>query len=133
MSDLSAKKLKKAQSIVNSDLNFRHLGNVDLKMGIKVGRTMYLISFEGFSCHTVRKISAKEVRDTDFVIEMSPGQWDHFIAGCRSGNGPGLAQLDSTEYVVKAADPRKKLEFLRYHTSIQAFFEAYATLEPTPA
>ena len=132
MSDLSAKKLKKAQSIVNNDLNFRQLGNIDVKMGIKVGNLMYLISFEGFSCQAVRKISAKEVRDTDFVIEMSPDQWDNFITGCRSG-GPGLAELDSTEYVVKAADPRKKLEFLRYHTSIQAFFEAYATLEPTPA
>jgi len=133
MSDLSAKQLKKAQSIVNNDLDFRHLGNVDFKMGIKVGRIMFLVSFAGFSCHTVRKISAKEVRDTDFVVEMSPSQWDRFIAGCQSGDGPSLAQLDNAEYVVKTADPRKKLEFLRYHISIQAFFEAYATLEPTPA
>ena len=133
MSDLSAKKLKKAQSIVNNDLNFRHLGNIDVKMGIKVDKIMYLISFSGFSCHGVQKISTKEVRDTDFMIEMSQSQWDQFMAGCQSGNGPSLAQFDSTDYVVKAADPRKKLEFLRYHTSIQAFFEAYATLDSNPA
>lgn len=133
MSELSAKKLKQAQSAVNSDPDFRHLGNVDVKMVIKVGKLMYLIAFEGFKCDTVRKISAKEVRDTDFVIEMSAAQWDQFITGCQSGVGATLAQLDRSDYIVKAADPRKKLEFLRYHTSLQAFFEAYATLEATPA
>ena len=133
MPDLSVKTLKKAQGIVNNDSNFRHLGNVDLTMGIKVGRLMYLINFAGFSCHAVRKISEDEVRETDFVIEMSAAQWDHFITGCQTGEGPGLAQLDSTHNIVKAKDPRRKLQFLRYHMSIQAFFEAYATLESAPA
>jgi len=133
MSEFSAKKLKQTQSVVNGDSNFRHLGNVDVRMGVKVGRLMYLIVFEGFSCDTIRKISAKEVRDTDFVIDMSSAQWDQFIAGCRSGVGQNLAQLDDSDNIVKTADPRKKLEFLRYHTSIQAFFEVYATLEARPA
>jgi len=133
MSDLSAKQLKKAQGIANVDVSFRQLGNVDVKMGIKVGKHMYLIIFEGFTCHSVRKMTAKEVRETDFMIEMSPAQWDKFIAGCQSGKGPTLAQLDDSENVIKAADPRRKLDFLRYHTSIQAFFEVYANLESTPA
>ncbi len=133
MSDLSVKTLKKAQGIVNDDAAFRHLGHVDLTMGIKVGKLTYLISFAGFSCSAVRKISANEIREADFMIEMSKTQWDAFIAGCRSGDGPSLAQLDSREYVVKAEDPRKKLQFLRYHNSIQAFFVALAMPEPTPA
>jgi len=129
MTDLSARKLKQAQNDVNDDPAFRHLGNVDVKMGIRVGRATYLISFEAFNCKGVRKISAKETRDADFVIEMSADVWDRYIAGCQSGDGPNLAQLDSTDGVVKAADPRKKLEFLRYHMSLQLFFEAYARLE----
>ena len=133
MSELSVKKLKKAQGFVNSDSGFRHLGNIDVKMGIKVGKSLYLVSFSGFSCHEVSKISHKEVREADFVVQMSPAQWHQFITGCRSGDGQSLVQLDASEYVVNAVDPRGKLEFLRYHTSIQAFFTAYATLEPTPA
>lgn len=133
MTELTASRLKKTQGIVNGDANFRHLGSIDVKMGIKVGKAMYLITFAAFTCHAVRKITAKEVREADFVIEMSSGQWRQFMAGCRSGDGSSLAQLDSTQYVVKATDPRRKLDFLRYHTSIQAFFEAYATLEPAAA
>lgn len=133
MPDLSVKTLKKAQGIVNDDAGFRHLGNVDLTMGVKVGKPMYLISFSGFSCSAVRKIGASEIREADFVIEMSTTQWDAFIAGCQSGDGPSLAQLDSREYIVKAEDPRKKLQFLRYHNSIQAFFVAFARLDLTPA
>ena len=95
--------------------------------------TKYLIVFAGFTCHSVRKISAREVRETDFMVEMSAVQWDKFIAGCQSGKGPTLAQLDDSENVIKAADPRRKLDFLRYHTSIQAFFEVYANLESAPA
>ena len=133
MPDLSVKTLKKAQAIVNDDAAFRHLGSVDLTMGIKVGKLMYLISFAGFSCSAVRKISANEIREADFMIEMSKAQWDAFVTGCQSGDGPSLAQLDSREYIVKAEDPRKKLQFLRYHNSIQAFFEAVAAPEATPA
>jgi hypothetical protein len=138
MSELSVKKLKKAQGFVNGDSGFRHLGNIDVNMGIKVGKSIYLVSFSGFSCHEVSKISHKEVREADFVVQMSPAQWEHFIAGCRSGDGQSLVQLDEAESVVNVADPRMKLEFLRYHTSIQAFFDAYATLnyailKPTPA
>ena len=95
MSDLSAKQLKKAQGIANVDVSFRQLGNVDVKMGIKVGKHMYLIVFEGFTCHSVRKMTAKEVRETDFMIEMSPAQWDKFIAGCQSGKGRAFVAQSS--------------------------------------
>jgi len=133
MSDLSAKKLKQTQALVNNSPEFRSLGNVDVNMGIKVGKSLYLISFHGFSCQNVRRINSRETRDADFVIDMSADIWDRFIGGCQSGQGPDLAQLDITDAIVNAADPRKKLEFLRYHLSLQAFFEAYASLEVSPA
>ena len=132
MSVLSLRKLKKAQQAVNDDSHFRHLGNVDVKMGVKVGKPTFLVSFEGFTCHSVEKIAANELRESDFLIEMDSDQWSRYIKGCQSGSGGNLAQFDASEYVVKA-DPRMKLDFLRYHTSIQAFFEAYAQLDTSPA
>ena len=55
---------------------------------------------------------------------MSADQWDRFLDGRRSGNGRTLVEIDTTDDVVKAINPRKKLDFLRYHTSLQAFFDA---------
>ena len=124
MPGLSVKALRHARKIVNNDSKFRQLGNVDLTMGIKVGNPMYLIAFSGFSCHEVRKIDENEVRDTDFMIEMTADQWADFMTGCQSGRGQNLAQLDNSEHIVRARDPRKKLDFLRYHTSSQAWLEA---------
>ena len=122
---LSVKWLKQAQNSVNQDPSFRSHGNVDTKMALKVGRSTYLISFEGFSCHGVQKIKQPEQREADFVVEMSQVTWDKFLAGRRNGDGPTLAELDTIEGIV-SADPRKKLDFYRYHVSLQAFLDAGA-------
>ncbi len=122
----SAKWLKNAQASVNEDPAFRKLGSVDTSMALKVGQTAYLIDFAGFSCHGVRKLGAKDYRDADFLVEMSADAWDRFLSGRRAGNGPTLAELDTVEGVIKADNPRKKLDFLRYQVSIQAFLDAGA-------
>ena len=122
---LSAKWLKKAQSGVNADPSFKKLGYVDTKMALKVGGSAFLIDFEGFSCHGVRKVSSQDLRDADFLVEMSPRAWDKFLAGRRKGDGPTLAQIDTVEGIVKA-EPRKKLDFYRFHVSLQAFLDAGA-------
>ena len=67
-----------------------------------------------------------DTRDADFIVDMSPDQWRRFLDGRRSGKGRTLAELDTTDGVVKAATPRRKLDFLRFHTSLQAFFDAGA-------
>jgi hypothetical protein len=124
MADLSAKQLKRAQQAVNDDPHFRHLGNIDVNMAVKVDKQRFLVVFVGFSCSEVRKISAKEQQQADFSVEMSLAQWDRYQSECRTPGGANLAQFDSVEAVIQASDPRKKLEFLRYHTSVQAFFKA---------
>ena len=127
MSDnFSAKWLKSAQSAVNSDPAFRELGSIDTDMAIKVGRAAYLVRFEGFSCHGVSKIAAKDLRDANFVVEMSQDAWDQFVAGRRQGDGPTLSELDTVQGVVKTENPRQRLDFLRYHVSLQAFLDAGA-------
>ena len=59
MSVLSLRKLKKAQQAVNDDSHFRHLGNIDVKMGAKVGKPTFLVSFDGFTCHSVEQIAVR--------------------------------------------------------------------------
>ena len=123
---LTAKWLKTAQNAVNDDPAFRALGSIDVNMGIKVGSAAFVVTFAGFSCHDVRKIKVAELRDADFIVEMSQNSWDSFLKGRTSGKGVTLAELDNVDGVVKAVNPRKKLEFLRYHISLQAFIDAGA-------
>jgi hypothetical protein len=123
---LTAKWLKQAQQTVNGDPAFKKLGTIDTNMALKIGRAAFLVNFAGFSCHDVKKIAAKDLRDADFVIEMNQDLWDRFLAGRRRGDGVTLTELDTTDAVVKSDDPRKKLEFFRYHVSLQAFLDAGA-------
>ena len=121
---LSAEWLARAQAAVNADPAFRQRGSIDVIVGVKVGATAFLVTFSGFSCHAVKAVVDGEVRAASVIIEMSSYQWQRFVAGRRSGNGRTLIDIDTTDSVIKAQSPRKRLEFLRYHTSLQAFFDA---------
>jgi hypothetical protein len=123
---LTAKWLKQAKDTVNADPAFRKLGNVDTKVALKVGKPAFLIDFSGFTCHGVHKIGDNELRDADYLIEMTPESWSSFLEGRRQGSGPSLAELDTDQGIVKAKNPRAKLDFYRYHLSVQAFLDAGA-------
>ena len=123
---LSAEWLERARGVVNADPAFRKRGSIDVNMAVKIAESTYLVTFSGFSCHNVQKMNEHDLRDADFIVEMSAEQWQRFLEGRRSGNGRTLIDLDTTDGVIKALNPRKQLEFLRYHTSLQAFFDAGA-------
>ena len=130
---VSEKWLKNAQSAVNADPSFRKRGSIDVKMAVKSDKSTYLVTFGGFTCHDVRTITDAGLRDADFAIDMSADQWDRFVQGRRNGSGRTLVDLDTTDDIIKAINPRKKLDFLRYHTSLQAFFDAGACAESPQA
>ncbi len=122
--ELSAAWLERARDAVNADRAFRKRGSIDARIGLKVGGASYLVTFSGFSCHTVQTANGNDLRDADFVIDMGADEWARFLDGRRSGEGRSLVELDTTDTIVSAANPRKQLDFLRYHTSVQAFFDA---------
>ena len=125
MSELNLKKLREAQQIVNSDPDFRAHGNVDIKLAIKVGKSAYLITFEGFTCHQVEKINETRYRDADCLLDLTVSQWQELKQDLKSSDGVGLIGLDSREKVVSGVNPRKKMELYRYLTSVEAFLRAY--------
>jgi len=122
--ELSLEWLQRARDAVNADPGFRKRGSIDTTMAVRVEEATFLITFAGFTCHDVRAIGGHELRDADFVVEMSNDQWNRYLAGRRGGKGRSLVEIDTTDGVIKAQTPRKQLDFLRYHTSIQAFFDA---------
>jgi hypothetical protein len=122
--ELSLQWLERAREAVNADPSFRKRGSIDATMAVRVDDAIFLVTFGGFSCHEVRTITAHDLRDADFVVDMSNDQWNRFLAGRRGGDGRTLVEIDTTDGVIKAQNPHKQLDFLRYHTSIQAFFDA---------
>ena len=129
--ELSITRLKAAQSAVNASDAFRALGSVDVKVVFASGKSAFLATFRAFECADVRRIDAEEIRDGDFAIEMAPGAWRDYLAERRSGNVKSLAELDLEKGIVKAADPRSKQDFFRYHQSLQQFVDALAGIAPT--
>ena len=125
MSELNLKKLREAQQIVNSDPDFRAHGNVDIKLAIKVGKSAYLITFEGFTCHQVEKINETRYRDADCLLDLTVSQWQELKQDLKSSDGVGLIGLDSREKVVSGVNPRKRMDLYRYLTSVEAFLRAY--------
>jgi len=121
---ISLKWLEDAQARVNADRGFRKRGTIDAQVGVACGADAFLVSFDAFACQRVRALDKNDLRDADFVLEMSPDRWERFLAERRAGDGRTLLELDVTDAIVHAANPRKRLEFLRVHTSVQAFFDA---------
>lgn len=122
--NLSAEWLGRAQAAVNADPTFRQRGSIDVIVAVKVAGAAFLITFSGFSCHAVQAVVDGEVRTASVIIDMTNDQWQRFVAGRRGGHGRTLIDIDTTDGVIKAQTPRKRLEYLRYHTSLQAFFDA---------
>lgn len=127
---LSLKQLRAAQSAVNESSAFRALGSVDARVVMASGKSVFLATFRAFGCADVRRIDAADVRDGDFTIDMTPGQWRDYLAERESGGGKSLAELDLERGIVKAANPRKKQDFFRYHQSLQQFVDALAGIAP---
>lgn len=127
MSDtLSQQWLQRARAAVNADPDFRRRGSIDVTMALRSAGATYLVTFAGFTCHDVRTVAEGDARSAAFTIAMSPDRWDRFLEGRRTGAGRTLLDIDTTDGVISAPQPRKKLEFLRFHTSLQAFFDAGA-------
>jgi len=129
MSNLNLKKLRQAQQVVNSDPDFRSLGNVDIKLGLKVDGSAFLITFSGFTCHQVEKINSTRFREADCLIEMKGEQWNELSNDLNSSEGLGLLGVDAREGMVTGINPRKKMDLFRYLTSVEAFLRVCGRVE----
>ena len=129
--ELSITRLNSAQAAVNASDAFRALGSVDARVVFASGKSTFLATFRAFGCADVRRIDTAEIRDGDFTIEMTPGEWRDYLAARNAGDVKSLAELDLERGIVKAADPRRKQDFFRYHQSLQLFVDALADIAPT--
>lgn len=124
------------QELVNSDEEFRRLGNVDAIMGVKVGDKVYVITFEAFECTEVREGTEYDLIDADFFLEMTVEQWRDLVTNTRENNGADLNHtLNTLDLMIEGGisdnatgDQLRADIFFRVNQSLQHFFDSSARL-----
>ena len=124
------------QKLVNSDEEFRRLGNIDAVMGVKVGEKVYVISFEAFQCTEVREGTEYDLIDADFFLEMTVEQWQDLVTNTRENNGADLSHtLNTLDLMIEGGisdnatgDQLRADIFFRVNQSLQHFFDSSARL-----
>ena len=115
----------------------RRLGSCNASVGAKVGECVYLLSFEGFECAAVERIEADSLMYADFYLDMPLDDWTGLVR-CIRDNGRADAEHSLNRLdlalpggIAKSADEYRRNGFLRYHLTLQAFFDAAAEVETT--
>ena len=127
------------QELVNSDEEFRRLGNIDAVMGVKVGDRVFVITFEAFECTSVKEGTEYDLIDADFYLEMTKEQWRDLVTNTRENNGADLSHtLNTLDLTIEGGisdnatgDQLRADIFFRVNQSLQHFFDSSANLETT--
>jgi hypothetical protein len=123
------------QQLVNEDPDFRHHGTVDASMGVKVGDSVFVITFEAFQCTEVREGTDYDLIDLDFFLEMPGDDWREMLQNIKEHGaadfGHTLNSLDMTREISNNAtgDQLRADMFFRYNQSLQHFFDLSVRLE----
>ena len=125
------------KEVVNRDGAYRSLGTVDASVGVKIGDRAFVVAFEAFECASVEEADDDGLHDVDFYLQMAPEEWSDLIRNIRSNSGADASHtlnyldLASEQGIVRSRDEFRRTAFLRFHLSLQSFFDASATIETT--
>lgn len=125
------------RATANQDAGYRSLGTCDSVVGIKVGPRAFLLTFEAFECSAVAEADEDGLHEADFVLEMAPAEWRELLENVQAnGRADGAHTLNSLDLarpdgVVKSSDEYRRHTFFRVHLSLQAFFDASASVGTT--
>jgi hypothetical protein len=123
------------KDIVNKDEEFRRLGNVDARVGIKAGDHLYELTFEAFECVGAKEINENTLRDLDFWLEQSPDEWREMLQNIKSHGSADLQytlntiDLNRSDGFAKSYDGYRRDAFYRFNQSLQHFFDSSAKIE----
>ena len=124
------------QQLVNDDPEFRRLGSVDARVGIKAGSEIFVLQFRAFRCETVRTGNDDDLLEVDFYIELADDQWQEMLENIKQHGGADhshtLNSLDLTTGGIanNATGDQYQIDlFFRYNESLQYLFDLSAQLD----
>lgn len=124
------------QALVNEDTEFRTLGSIDTKMGVKSGSDIFVITFQAFKCMEVTTGTDDDLFELDFYLDMPPETWQEMLANIKAN---GVADHQHTLNTLDlrlpdglstnaTGDQFKADMFFRYNESLQQFFNLSSRL-----
>lgn len=119
------------------DETYRKYGRVDAIVGISIGERHYMLTFDVFDIRDIHEATRDELRDADFVLEMSYPQWHELIENIKQhGKADHEHTLNSLDLLLEdglarnlMADGYKLDKFFRYNANLQRFFDLSAQIE----
>jgi hypothetical protein len=123
------------RNMVNADEEYRRLGTVDARVGIKVGDALYEVTFEAFECTGVKEIGENDLRELDFWLEQSPEEWREMIENIKQNGHADLKHtlntidLSTSDGFARSHDGYKRDAFYRFNQSLQHFFDSSARID----
>ena len=129
--------------VFNSDESYRGAGGgqCHCKAGIKVGKRVFLLVFDGFECLEPREVKASELESLDFYLEMPLKDWQAMVRDIANNGAASLHYTLNTldlgretglSHSVHGDQYREDL-FFRYNQTFQFFFDASARIKTTLA
>ena len=130
---------KAVSKVFNSDESYRGAGGGQCHClaGIKIGKRVFLLVFEGFECVDASEVEVSELMD--FYLEMPLKDWKEMIQDIAQNgaaslhytlNTLDLARETGLSHSVHGDQYREDL-FFRYNQTFQFFFDASARVKTT--
>jgi hypothetical protein len=128
--------LTELAQLATEDAVYRKFGRVDAAIGLKVAERAFRLTFDVFEIKDIREISADELRDVDFYLEMEPERWQAMLDNIREhGHAEGGFTLNSLDLTLpeglhqnSTGDGYRADKFFRFNESLQRFFDLASQL-----
>lgn len=117
--------------ITNRDDVFRKIGRLDAIVAFKIGDRAFNVTFDVLTARDIREVNEEEMRDSDFVIELSPDQWQGMLEDIKANGTASKDWTLNTLDLINESPIHVNLEddgyradfFFRYNPSLQRFME----------
>ena len=129
------------RAVFNDDPSYRGAGGgyCNCVAGMKVGRKVFVLTFEGESCTSAVAAGDAALEDVDFYLDMAPAQWREMVANIAKNGHADLhhtlntLDLDREDGLATSrhGDQYREDLFFRYNQTLQFFFDASARIETT--
>ena len=104
--------------------------------GMKVGKDVFVLTFEGVECTEAVKADDAALDDVDFYLDMPPADWREMISNIHTNNGAdrhhtlNTLDLEREDGLATShhGDQYREDLFFRYNQTFQYFFNASARI-----
>ena len=111
-------------------------GQCNCVAGMKVGKDIFVLTFEDVECTNAVKADDAALDDVDFYLDMAPGEWREMLLNIhRNGHADRHHTLNTLDLeredglaVSHHGDQYREDLFFRYNQTFQYFFDASARI-----